>query len=206
MDSNDPRGDKVCEILQKWHNEGVTKLGISTHVFGEVVHNLFIQEILLPLEIHHKNQSNLRSKSRHNHHLGESEESVSFLYNVWKKQMPSFYKKNVFINISELIKLVKMNYPSKRNKLQIFYNNSIDRYNEFLSALRQHFHIEFLTTDAYIQDLALAQCGCSSSKPMMPCIMPLQHTTIMATSLRLMAILSILFTTKTPTQRRLQKL
>ncbi|MGG3211230.1 PIN domain-containing protein [Geobacillus stearothermophilus] len=157
MDSNDPRGDKVCEILQKWHNEGVTKLGISTHVFGEVVHNLFIQEILLPLEIHHKNQSNLRSKSRHNHHLGESEESVSFLYNVWKKQMPSFYKKNVFINISELIKFVKMNYPSKRNKLQIFYNNSIDRYNEFLSALRQHFHIEFLTTDVYIQDLALAQ-------------------------------------------------
>ncbi|MED3748398.1 PIN domain-containing protein [Geobacillus stearothermophilus] len=50
-----------------------------------------------------------------------------------------------------------MNYPSKRNKLQIFYNNSIDRYNEFLSALRQHFHIEFLTTDANIQDLALAQ-------------------------------------------------
>ncbi len=63
--------------------------------------------------------------------------------------MPSFYKKNVFINISELIKLVKMNYPSKRNKLQIFYNNSIDRYNEFLSALRQHFHIEFLTVDEH---------------------------------------------------------
>ncbi|OPX03858.1 hypothetical protein B1A75_06380 [Geobacillus sp. LEMMY01] len=50
-----------------------------------------------------------------------------------------------------------MNYPSQRNKLQIFYNSSIDRYNEFLSAIRQHFRIEFLTTDANIQDLALAQ-------------------------------------------------
>ncbi|MFC0296452.1 hypothetical protein [Geobacillus jurassicus] len=117
MDSDDRRGDKVCEIPQKWHNEGVAKLGISTHVFGEVVHNLLIQEILLPLEIYHKNQSNLRPKSRHNHHLGELEESVSFLYNVWKKHIPSFYKKNVSINISELIKLVKMNYPHQRNKL-----------------------------------------------------------------------------------------
>ncbi len=125
MDSNDPRGDKVCEILQKWHNEGVTKLGISTHVFGEVVHNLFIQEILLPLEIHHKNQSNLRSKSRHNHHLGESEESVSFLYNVWKKQMPSFYKKNVFINIFRINQISEDELSLKKkqvaNLLQQFH-------------------------------------------------------------------------------------
>ncbi|WP_368668031.1 PIN domain-containing protein [Geobacillus sp. BMUD] len=56
-----------------------------------------------------------------------------------------------------MIKSVKTSYPSQRDKLQIFYNNAINRYNEFLSHLRESFQVEFLCTDANIQDLALAQ-------------------------------------------------
>lgn len=157
MDSDDPRGDKVCEILQKCHDEGVAKLGISSHVFGEVVHNLFIQEILLPLEIYHQKQSNAKLKSHPDYQLGQLEESVSFLYNVWKRQIRNFYNKKFSINISNLIKSVKADYPSQRSKLQIFYNNAIERYNEFLSHISKDFHIEFLSTDLNIQNLALSQ-------------------------------------------------
>jgi predicted nucleic acid-binding protein len=157
MNSDDSRGDKVCQILEKWHGEGITKLGISSHVFGEVVHNLFIQEILLPLEIYHKKQLNPRLKSHPDYQLGKLEESVSFLYGVWRKVIPRFYKKDFNVNISDLIKSVKTNYPSQRSKLQIFYNNAIDRYNEFLSGIRNDFTIEFLDTNSDIQDLALSQ-------------------------------------------------
>jgi predicted nucleic acid-binding protein len=157
MDSDDPRGDKVCEILQKWHGEGVAKLGISSHVFGEVVHNLFIQEILLPLEIYHQKQSNPKLKSHPDYQLGRLEESVSFLYSVSKRQIRNFYNKNFSINISNLIKSIKKDYPSQRSKLQIFYNNAIERYNEFLSHISEDFHIEFLSTDSNIQNLALSQ-------------------------------------------------
>jgi predicted nucleic acid-binding protein len=39
----------------------------------------------------------------------------------------------------------------------LFYNNAIDRYNEFLSGISKDFHIEFLSTDLNIQNLALSQ-------------------------------------------------
>ncbi|NNU83783.1 hypothetical protein ETC05_07930 [Geobacillus sp. BMUD] len=101
MDSDDPRGDKVCEILQKWDHEGIHKLGISTHVFGEVLHNLFIQEVLLPLETYHRSQSHRPSASHHNHLPRELHESISFLHSVLKKQIGNFYKKNFSINVSQ---------------------------------------------------------------------------------------------------------
>lgn len=157
MNSDDPRGDKVCEMLQKWQEEGIAQLGISSHVFGEVIHQLFMQEILFPLEIYHNKQQRPKLKSSSYTQLGSLEEPTAFLYDVWKKEIPSFYNKHFVVNVSRLIKSVKNRYPSQRNKLQIFYNNAIDRYNEFLSALRNNFHVSFLNTNIDIQQLTLAQ-------------------------------------------------
>ena len=157
MNSDDPRGDKVCEMLQKWQGEGIAQLGISSHVFGEVIHQLFIQEILFPLEIYHNMQLHRKLKSRPDVQLGQLEEPISFLYDIWKKEIPRFYKNNIVVNVSRLIKSVKNRYPSQRNKLQIFYNHAIDRYNEFMNALRNDFHVSFLPTNTDIQQLTFAQ-------------------------------------------------
>lgn len=156
MNSDDPRGDKVCEMLQKWQGEGIAQLGISSHVFGEVIHQLFIQEILFPLEIYHNKQLHRKLTSHPDVQLGPLEEPTAFLYDIWKKEIPRFYNKNFVVNVSRLIKSVKNRYPSQRNKLQIFYNNAIDRYNEFLNALRNDFHVSFLTTNSDIQQLTFA--------------------------------------------------
>ena len=45
-DASDPRNMSVEKLVLHWAGNGIKKVGISSHVYGEVVHNLFKRQIM----------------------------------------------------------------------------------------------------------------------------------------------------------------
>lgn len=150
FDFNDYRGDRVAEILNKWSKDKVKNLVISTYVLGEVIHNLFknlIREDIVNLN--NKNYSEL---------VGDVK-TVDRMLKIVPKDYKNYFKKTdvLNINVDTLMKEFKRLYPSNRVGLDIYYNEAVDKFSEFINYLYNDLNIEVITppSDTTTKDLAL---------------------------------------------------
>lgn len=148
FDTTETRANVVTHLINQWSNGGVRKVGISNHVFEEVVSNLFKGEICKALELYYrKSKPELRAQMTKEelNQLGD-ENIVKQLFEivgeekVRRRMLDSRYQ----INVRDLMKKAKKRvFP--RSGLHVFYHRALNRYHEFIFALEMDFNIEVET-------------------------------------------------------------
>ncbi|MBU9714097.1 hypothetical protein [Evansella tamaricis] len=161
LDSNDARGDKVADIIDKWNRDGIKELSISNHVISEVVHNLLKLYIRNVLAIGYKIKQTSQSISPYIPSKDEQELvgdilTARRLTDLIPTHLLTTLMKTgeLRYSIEDLLKQYKLTYPNDRDTLSHYYNKSIERFNEFISGLG--FKTRILVSDREIKDLSFS--------------------------------------------------
>lgn len=150
FDFNDDRGDRVAEILNKWSKDQVKNLVISTHVLGEVIHNLFKNLVREDIaNFYNKNYTELVGDVR----------TVDRMLKITPHNSKEYFIKTgiLNINVDTLMKEFKRLFPSNRDGLDIYYNKAVDKFSGFINYLYNELNIDVITpsSDTTTKDLAL---------------------------------------------------
>lgn len=167
LDTKHPYITRIDALIDKWIDCGVT-VGISNHVFQEVVNTLLINEIHTVIELAYlKNSSNpihqkIWEKQNEVEHdrMGDEGVAKQLLHLAGKERVQKRYQGyNVTINVKDLLKQAK-SHISDREKLNRYYQNALHVYNAFLEGLAdlgiavRHLesdHLALDTAKAYMQ-------------------------------------------------------
>ncbi len=139
LDLSDNRGDKVSAVIDKWSKDEIKEIAISNHVMGEVVHTLFKNHIRDVLTIVHKSRINNEKICN---------DDLSLIGDLWisnkitdlvprKKLDTLLVEGELFYNIDTLIKDFKNTYDKKRQGLDFYYNEAVNKYNGMLHDLSE---------------------------------------------------------------------
>jgi predicted nucleic acid-binding protein len=165
LDSNDPRGDLVGNVLEKWQKDGIAKIGIPVIVFNEVVHNLFKNYVLKAVVSAGKIQYNSSNKGRkislndEEKIVGEEDFAKKLLRFAPNKAVLEIINgRRYSIPVSDMIKDFKKNFPNERPQLTPMYQHSIQKINEFISILTNDFGfmVDILGADESTKDAAVS--------------------------------------------------
>jgi predicted nucleic acid-binding protein len=150
FDKSDHRRHEVARALDVWADYEDVTLGMSNHTVAEVINRLFQMIILGSLQVYHE-KNKLLNHTRDGYDKLSTEEkeklvnldSARFLYGLAKKEeILRLYKKEVNVNITDLIKLAKMD-EEKRSKLDVFYNLAVDKFELFIYSMRNDLGFRF---------------------------------------------------------------
>jgi predicted nucleic acid-binding protein len=157
LDKSDKRRPDVARVLDTWAEYPDVTLGISNHTVAEVINRIFQMLILGSLQIFHENNRLINQTKDGYEKLTPFQkeqlvnlDSARYLYSLAKKEeILRLYKKEVNVNISELIKMAK-EHEIKRKKLDTFYNIAITKFESFINCMRSDldFTVEFLDSMA----------------------------------------------------------
>jgi hypothetical protein len=165
LDSDDIRGDAVGNIMVKWQNDGINKIGIPYQVQSEVVHNLFKNSVIKALVSARKCQLNqLKGKGVRKYPLtleenllGQQKIANDLLRFAPKLPVIDIVNgKRAIIPISDILKEYKRTFPELRSSLSPFYKTAIDKMLQFVNTLTTDFgfKVDWLDLDQDIMDLA----------------------------------------------------
>jgi predicted nucleic acid-binding protein len=157
LDSDDHRGDDVAKLIDMWKDRNVT-IGLSTHVYQEVVGVLFKNTILRSLEI----QSSLELGKKRmpaltslDHKGLVNPESARFLYKVGRQVKMIDDRGKFKGSVFDLLKYAKERELEK-SLLQPYYSTASQEYTDFITLLTANFNVftEVLETNGTILDTA----------------------------------------------------
>ena len=147
----------VARVLDTWAEYPDVTLVISNHTVAEVINRIFQMLILGTLQIFHENNRLLNQTKDGYEKLSTFKkeqlinlDTARYLYSIAKREeILRLYKKEVNVNISELIKMAKED-EIKRKKLDIIYNIAITKFESFINCLRTDldFTVELLDSRA----------------------------------------------------------
>ncbi|QWU18564.1 hypothetical protein SAMN04487895_10376 [Paenibacillus sophorae] len=151
IDSDDSRGDKVAEILDQWSDDGIEHIGISNHVVGEVIHNIFKNRIRQVLSLAYKKYKSSRTKRPYT--FNKEEESIIGDYRtadymrsiVPERALENLISRNeLSYSIEILLKEYKSRYPTYTEHLTQYYSDSTLKFNETINGLRNDLGIPII--------------------------------------------------------------
>jgi predicted nucleic acid-binding protein len=153
LDLTDERRPEVARVIDVWSNFESVTLGISNHTIAEVINRIFQMNILGSIQAYHENNVLINQKKNGYDRLDDVDkqkllnlDSARYIYGLSKReQILKFYRKDVNVNVSDLIKRAKED-EVKRRKLDIFYNAAVDTFEAFIYLMREElgFEVEFL--------------------------------------------------------------
>lgn len=162
LDFEDSRSDSVNELMNRWTNEGIAKIGISNHVHGKVVHNLFRAEILNVLTLIYR-------KDVRKEKLSESETSQLVSAKTDRAFLDYFRSSGDLakverlvdgrirrIYIGDVLKYVKTLGTDARRGLDHYYNRAADTYSQYIQTLRDDYELSIVTppSDSHTNEIA----------------------------------------------------
>lgn len=151
LDSDDPRGDKVSELLDLWSKEQIMEIVISNNVAAEVVNNLFKNNIRNVLYLmHKKNSRGYKLTSEDYSIIGDYQTANKLTSLVEKKKLDKLvYNGEFYHNIGSIIKEYKVT-TTDRAGLHQYYNHAIDTFQDLLRDLSVY--LDFRVTTPEIND------------------------------------------------------
>ncbi|WP_078430512.1 type II toxin-antitoxin system VapC family toxin [Alkalihalobacterium alkalinitrilicum] len=154
LDEDDERTDKVANFIDNWSNNQI-KMGISSHIFAEVVGVLLINKVERSLAIYtdHTDDIELYGLSK----LSEEDqrdilsvEAAKNLYEIKEsiKQKNNNEGEEHKVTARDILKVGKR-HEKRKELLEIFYGYSLQMFEEFIYNMQEHFSIEveILSTD-----------------------------------------------------------
>lgn len=157
LDTTDFRGERVDRMLELWKEHSIIKIGISNHVFGEVVHQLFRSYILESITMIYRRDILKRKLDPDQTGSILNEEVAREFLNMCDKEQLKRLERGHFsgINVGKLVKEIK-NMGEIRKGLDVYYNIALDKYSEFEQLLvsDMDFKIEHITSDNNTRDIA----------------------------------------------------
>ncbi|MGB8955627.1 MAG: hypothetical protein WCC10_09645 [Tumebacillaceae bacterium] len=146
LSEKEGKSETIHALVNQWRDGGVRKVGISNHVFEEVVYNLLKDEVHTVLYLYHLkvNQSKYGVKLTKDQldRLGD-ENVAKQLYGLIDTRIIDrrIRDKKTSINVRDLMKDAKSTvFP--RSALHRFYQNAVTRFSNLLFAWRVYFNIE----------------------------------------------------------------
>jgi predicted nucleic acid-binding protein len=164
LDSNDARGDAVGNVLVKWQQDGIEKIGIPVQVFMEVVHNLMKNSVLKAVKSAAKHQNTIgRGRkillSHEEKALSQMGFSKALLRFTPKEAVQRILQgKSLAHPVSEIIKDFKRTLPDRRTELTPLYQESVKVINGFIETLTNDFEfkVDILGIDIDSKDAAVS--------------------------------------------------
>ena len=138
LDQHDRRHPKVLKMFRKWKRDRIEKLGISSCVFAEVVHNLFLIQIKAAMALQLKQTAGQALTPDESHRLGPPA-LAQHLLTLQKQRI----NQHLPSTPSTLVKQVKR-IPHLRGSLTHHYNLAVNDFSRFLRMMIAFgFHVEF---------------------------------------------------------------
>lgn len=138
LDHHDRRHPKVLRMFRKWKRDRIEKIGISSCVFAEVVHNLFLIQIKSAMALQRKQTAGQTLTPYESHRLG-SARLTHHLIQLHTQRM----NQHLPATPSALVKQVKK-MPHLRDSLTHHYNLAVSDFSRFLRMMIAFgFHVEF---------------------------------------------------------------
>lgn len=154
LDSDDVRGDAVGNMLAKWKEDGVEKIGIPSQVHNEVIHNLFKNIVLKALVSAKKYQLNMDKRKQQKYNLTFEEKSLGEMrvsqdllrFSPKQPIIDILQGRRVQIPISNILKEYKKTLPELRTSLTTFYSSALHTMHQFINTLSSDFgfRVDFL--------------------------------------------------------------
>lgn len=164
LDSEDRRGDAVGNIMVKWQNDGIGKVGIPNQVYSEVVHNLFKNNIIKALVSARKYQLNMGKEKRNKYKFTLEEKTLAEMkisqdllrFTPQNPIMDIVNRRRSIIPVSDILKEYKRTFPQSRSMLAPFYNGALHTMHKFIDTLTNDFgfKLHFLDLNEDTKDLA----------------------------------------------------
>ncbi|WP_167577965.1 PIN domain-containing protein [Ammoniphilus sp. YIM 78166] len=151
LDEEHPRCNDVSNLVMQWYDMGIDKIGLSNHIYSEVVFNLFKNRIIRVLELSHLMATRRKVLSDEEAlEIGDISTANYLRGLVSKDKLERIVnkKKPYHIDVMEIIKIVKVSNKHRVN-LSIYYDSAINAYESFVRDLQESFNFEtdFLNSD-----------------------------------------------------------
>jgi predicted nucleic acid-binding protein len=161
LDSDDQRGDKVADIINKWSLDKISSIAISNHVAAEVIHNIFKNRIREVVYLSYKKKKSKGSKREYTFTneeqavVGNSRTGEKLTSLLKDTVLERLYKKGeLSCNFESLLKDFKSTFPEYTEHLSRYYLESTEKFYEFIDNLKETLQIDIIDTpisDIYAQ-------------------------------------------------------
>jgi predicted nucleic acid-binding protein len=160
LDNDDPRGDKVSLLLDKWSKEKINELVITNKVAAEIMHNLFKNKIRDIIYLIHKMNTQKYSPTKEELQIiGDINTARNLIKYVPKSKLDELVKcGELYYNIGTILKDYKLN-ESNREGLHCYYSHAVETFQGTIRDLSTDFSINVTTPDLddnEVQELALS--------------------------------------------------
>jgi predicted nucleic acid-binding protein len=160
LDADDPRGDKVSVLLDKWSNDKISELVITNKVAAETIHNLFKNNIRDVLYLIHKmNTKRYRPNPKELEIIGDLNTARNLTKYVPRTKLDELViQGELYYNIGNILKDFKANEVN-REGLHTYYNHAVETFQGTIRDLSIDLNINVTTPNLdniVIQETALS--------------------------------------------------
>jgi predicted nucleic acid-binding protein len=159
LDTDDPRGDKVSLLLDRWSKDKINELVITNKIAAEIIHNLFKNNIRNVLYLIHKmNTQKHRPTNDELKIIGDMTTARNLTKYVPKSKLEELIKcGELNYRIGTILKNFKAN-ESYREGLHFYYNHAVETFQGTIRDFSTDHSINVTTPDLDdndVQELAL---------------------------------------------------
>ncbi len=159
LDADDPRGDRVSELFDKWSVENITELVITNKIAAEIVHNLFKNTIRDVLYLIHKiNTRSYQPTYEDLMIIGDITTARNLARYVPTTKLDELVRHGeLYYSIESILKDFKK-HQMNREGLHNYYNQAVDTFQGLIRDLSSDLSITVNTPDLddnVVQELAL---------------------------------------------------